>query len=56
MERITLKALKMIQDKIYDALKESKFLYLDDFMNISLRDLALYTKYGGDRDSSITYS
>ncbi len=28
----------MIQDKIYDALKESAFLYLDDFMNISLRD------------------
>ena len=25
-------------------------------MNISLRDLALYTKYGGDRESSITYS
>ena len=28
----------MIQDKIYNALKESAFLYLDDFMNISLRD------------------
>ena len=28
----------MIQDKIYDALKKSAFLYLDDFMNISLRD------------------
>ena len=28
----------MIRDKIYDALKESAFLYLDDFMNISLRD------------------
>ena len=35
---LVIKSIKMIQDKIYDALKESAFLYLDDFMNISLRD------------------
>ena len=28
----------MIQNKIYDALNKSEFLYLDDFMEISLRD------------------